>query len=259
VAVNPDDAERMMRWQGIRRDKLHVIAPGVDCQRFRFEPAGRDRLREAWGITKDGNGHPLVLGTAARLSSEKGIDRLIEATAMLRRRGVNLITVVAGEGEARNRLVALAREHNLADVVRFIPFSEDMPAFYSALDVVATTGRTESFGLTLAEGMACERAVVATPTSGSRWQIDHDRNGWQLQSFEPAELADAVLALADDPGRRQRLGQAGRESVERRFSSDTTLDRTLQAMSESRRKPLSTSSSGMIEPAPVAEATEDLA
>ena len=115
-------------------------------------------------------------------------------------------------------------------MMKLVDFVDDMPAFYSALDVFVLGSRTESFGLALAEAMACERAVVATPTSGAHRQIEHHVFGWQLESFEPAELAEALAAFAADADLRDRLGKTGRMSALRRFGIETTLDQTLAAL-----------------------------
>ena len=104
---------------------------------------------------------------------------------------------------------AFADRLGVRDRVLFAGFVDDMPAFYSALDVFALCSVTESFGLALAEAMACERAVVGTPTAGARRQIEHHRTGWQLGSFTPAELADALGTLFDN---REQLAHLGREA-----------------------------------------------
>jgi len=76
--------------------------------------------------------------------------------------------VIAGTGPERAALAALAAARGLNGTVRFVGFVEDMPAFYRGLDAFALASDTESFGLALGEAMACERAVVATPTAGPR-------------------------------------------------------------------------------------------
>ncbi len=228
VTLNAEDRDRIVRWQGVRRDKVFAIPHGVDCQRFRFDSDGRARRRAQWGI--EGASSPLVVGTAGRLSREKGIDLLIEAASLVRQQGVPLLVVIAGQGNERDSLARLAADRGMSDAVRFVSFIDDMPAFYSALDLFVLPSRTESFGLALAEAMACGRAVIATPTSGATGQIRHLDNGWQLDSFEPTEMAKAVVSLAADAERRERMGDRGRQSAARQFSIDLTLERTLRAL-----------------------------
>lgn len=228
ITLNAEDRERIIRWQRVPRRKIHVVPHGVDGQVFRFDHAGRRRWHEQWGINE--GARTLVVGTACRLSTEKGVDLLIEAVARLRDRRIPILAVIAGQGARKESLQKLAARRGVTGLMKFVDFVDDMPAFYSALDVFVLCSRTESFGLALAEAMACARAAVATPTAGARRQIEHQVSGWQLESFEPAELADALAAFSADADLRDRLGKAGRISALRRFGIETTLDKTLFAL-----------------------------
>jgi glycosyltransferase involved in cell wall biosynthesis len=187
------------------------------------------------------------------------MDLLIEATALVRDRGIRMITMIAGQGDDQERLANLVRRRGVADAVRFLGFVEDMPAFYSSLDLFALCSETESFGLALAEAMACERAVIATPTAGASRQIEHLHNGWQLTGFSAQELSDALTCLHRDPTARKWMGQQARETVIRQFSIELTLERTLRALRGPARRPSRLSWPGMNEPPFVHMATEDLA
>ena len=227
VVLNDEDGERIVRWQRVRREKIHVVPHGVDLERFRFDGAGRERLRREWNVTDD---VVPIVGTAGRLVPGKGIERLIEVAARLRDRGINLLLVIAGEGPQRAAGVRLAERLGVAEAVRWAGFVEDMAGYYSALDVFALCSATESFGLAVAEAMACERVVIGTPTAGARRQIEHGRTGWQLEGFGVDELADGLAALLGRRGRFAEMGRRARASVARRFSIDRTLDRTLRAL-----------------------------
>jgi glycosyltransferase involved in cell wall biosynthesis len=259
VTLNAEDRERIIRWQGAARDKIRVIPHGVDCQRFRFDPVGRVKLRRAWGLSGPEPDQSFVVGTAGRLSGEKRVDLLIDATAILRARGIPAVAVIAGDGVERDGLGELARKRAIGGAVKFVSFVEDMPAFYSGLDVFALCSRTESFGLGLAEAMACQRAVVGTPTSGAVRQIDHQISGWQLNGFSPVELADALAAIYRDPDARRRMGSHARASVIRQFSIDLTLERTLRALRGAARERSFLRWPGMDNPRFVAMAAEDAA
>lgn len=259
VALNAEDRERIARWQGVARDKIRVIPHGLDCERFRYHPRLASDMRRVWGIDESHRRRPFIIGTASRLSGEKGVDLLIEATALLRHRGVEVLTVIAGQGPDAEPLAELARQRGVKDAVRFLDFVADMPAFYSALDVFVMPSRTESFGLALAEAMACKRPVVATPTSGSMRQIEHRVTGWQLDTFSPLELATAIATLRRDHDLRNRMHQPARDSVVRQFSIDLTLERTIRALRGAARRQSPLRWPGMDQPPFVTMAAEDLA
>ncbi|MBP7935071.1 MAG: glycosyltransferase family 4 protein [Phycisphaerae bacterium] len=230
VVLNAEDGSRVVRQQGIDHTKIRIVPHGVDLERFTFRAEGRERLRRAWQIGSGGGPAPFLLGTAVRLVTGKGVEPLIEATALLSRRGIAIRLVVAGDGEDRGSMVQLAERRGISDRVTFAGFVADMPAFHSALDGFALCSVTESFGLSLAEAMACERPVIGTPTAGATRQIEDRRTGRLLRTFEPAELADAIADLAEDPVGCATMGRAGRDSVRRQFSIDLTLERTLRAL-----------------------------
>lgn len=230
VVLNAADGGRVVRQQGIDPTRIRVIPHGVDLERFAFEADGRKRLRSGWQIGSDDGDAPFLVGTAGRLVAGKGIEPLIEATALLARRGLAVRLVVAGDGEDRAKMIQLAERLGVRDKVMFTGFVTDMPAFYSALDAFALCSVTESFGLALAEAMACERPVIGTPTAGALRQIEDGRTGRLLRGFDPAELADAIADLIAEPARCGVMGRAGRESVRRQFNIDLTLERTLRAL-----------------------------
>ncbi|MBI4580844.1 MAG: glycosyltransferase family 4 protein [Planctomycetes bacterium] len=258
VTLNEQDRDQVAREHGIRRRRIQVVPHGIDTDRYRFDAGTRERTRTAWSpLTRDatlslldasrpvacqgsnnrtpaGVTEPFIVGTAGRLVEGKGVGILIEAVAMLRRRGVSVTVVIAGEGPQRSALGRLAEELAVGDAVRFAGFVEDMAGFYCGLDVFALCSRTESFGLVLTEAMACERPVVATPTAGARCQIEDGHTGRLLPSFSAAALADGLDELFHRPDYREQLGQRARRHVLREFSIDGTLERTLQLLSPGR-------------------------
>lgn len=123
--------------------------------------------------------------------------------------------------------------------------------FYSDLDAVALTSRNEGTPLSLIEAMACGRAVVATDVGGVRDLLTQEWAGsleGRLFSRSPAPrgllvlagdsdaLALSLIALAENPGLRAMLGDAGREYV---FRSHT-LSRLFEDLDGVYRRVLAT-------------------
>ena len=138
---------------------------------------------------------------AGRLSEEKGVLELAEATAGMAR-------VVVGDGPLRDRF---------ADAVGFIPPAE-LGAFYERAAVVCVPSRREGYGLTAREAMAYGRPVVATDVGGLRDAIEDGVTGVLVPPRDPAALRVALTRLLDDPALRARLGEAARRRAEVAFS-----------------------------------------
>jgi glycosyltransferase involved in cell wall biosynthesis len=149
---------------------------------------------------------------AGRLSPEKGVEELVEAT-----RGLNL--VVAGDGPLRSR-VPQARG--------FVPH-EELQQLYARAAVVACPSRREGFGVACLEAMAHGRPVVATGVGGLRDLVVDGESGLVVPTRDPVALRAALDRLLGDPGLRRRLGSGGRERAQEHFSWDVVTEATVAA------------------------------
>jgi glycosyltransferase involved in cell wall biosynthesis len=152
---------------------------------------------------------------AGRLSEEKGVLELVEAT-----RGMNL--VVAGDGPLRGRVPG-ARG--------FVP-NDELQALYARAAVVACPSRREGFGVACLEAMSHGRPVVATSVGGLRDLVVDGETGIVVPLRDPAALRAALERLLGDPELRRRLGAAGRERAREHFSWDAVTTATLAAYAE---------------------------
>jgi glycosyltransferase involved in cell wall biosynthesis len=159
-------------------------------------------------------GHRVFL-EAARLA-------LREAQASLRFYVVGgpLYRTVASQ-VSREELEALANQLGVRAQVGFVPFQPDPADVYRALDVVVhASTRPEPFGLTIAEAMACGRAVVVSRAGGAAELFTPDVDALGVPPGEAAALAGAIGALAHDPTRRRALGQAARRTATEKLSRE---------------------------------------
>src|SRR4029079_332884 len=122
--------------------------------------------------------HVLFVG---RLSEEKGVDELLEATSGLPR-------VVVGDGPLRDRV---------ADAGGFVPPSE-LGRYYERAAVVVVPSRREGYGMVAREAMAHGRAVVATSVGGLVDAVEDDVTGLLVPPRDPRRLREAMLRLLDD-------------------------------------------------------------
>ncbi|MHC1751365.1 glycosyltransferase family 4 protein [Humidesulfovibrio sp.] len=128
--------------------------------------------------------------------------------------------IVGGVPEA----LAFVRQHGLAGCVEFLPplsTDAELAAFYGALDVLAHANDAgESFGLVIAEAMACGLPVVTHPSEGERDNaqlelVEHGLTGLVAQGAE--QYAGCVRRLFENPREARAMGLAGREKARRFF------------------------------------------
>jgi glycosyltransferase involved in cell wall biosynthesis len=147
------------------------------------------------------------------LNPRKAHDVLLRAAALLAGRGKPFELWIAGDGPERGRLERLAAELGVANRVRFLGELPDAHELLAEAHILAHAARSEGLSNAILEAMAEGVPVVATPVGATPEFIEHERTGLLAAVGCPQSLADALARLLDDPGLRQRLGQAGLERV----------------------------------------------
>jgi UDP-glucose:(heptosyl)LPS alpha-1,3-glucosyltransferase len=202
VAVSDAIAEDVRRHYG-RTENIAVIPPGVDTELFHPARVGalRDTVRGEEGI---GARELAVLFVGSEFR-RKGLDLLIPAI------GPGMRLLVVGRGENHDHYRRLVERCGLAGRVAFAGLSGDVQRWYAAADVLVLPSRSEAFGMSVLEAMACGLPVIVSGNSGVASLIRHGENGYLAK--EPAELAGLLQRLAA-PEERQRLGGAARVTAE---------------------------------------------
>jgi len=221
IANSRHTAELLQRRWGVEVTRIAVLTPGVDTARF--APAPRDEAtRAALGWA----GRTVVL-TVARLQKRKGHDRMIDAVELLRTRFPTLLYAVVGDGEERAALEQRVRRAGLGAHVRFHGAVDDteLLRIYQQCDLFALPNRTadgdfEGFGMVLLEAQACGRAVLTGDSGGTAEAVCAGETGVIVDCTQAEPLANAVAALLQDGGWRERMGAAGRRWVEAGFDFD---------------------------------------
>jgi glycosyltransferase involved in cell wall biosynthesis len=135
---------------------------------------------------------------------------------------------LAGDGDEREELEALAVSAGVADRVDFLGFVEDIPGLLAALDVYVTASRTEGLSMALLEAMASSTAVISTDIEPNAEVVEHGETGLLVGVGDPLQLAGAIAELAADPNRRAELGSAGADHVAERYSMERMFTETWQ-------------------------------
>ncbi|RRJ30327.1 glycosyltransferase [Halocatena pleomorpha] len=183
-----DRADHIITPSKSTRDRLEsrvdgpitVIPNGIDTDRF--APVDTEEFRDRFGLP-DG---PLV-GYTGRHGYEKRLCDILDATEEL-----DVTVVFGGDGPARSKLEA--RAATVDTDVRFLGFldREDLPAFYSTLDVFAFPSPVETEGLVALEANACGTPVVGINAGALAETITAGKTGYH---FEPEDIAGFRQAI----------------------------------------------------------------
>jgi glycosyltransferase involved in cell wall biosynthesis len=177
----------------------------VDPEQF---SAGHDStVRQEFGIP-DGT---VAVGIVARLWPEKNVAMALRGVAALRARG-SAHLVIVGDGPCRPELERLAVDLGLARDVTFLGMRSDVPRVLTALDIVVLTSATETFPLSVLEGMAAGRVVATGVGDVSRIVVD-GQTGYVVSPDDVALFAERLDELISDAVLRAAMGRKGRQRV----------------------------------------------
>ncbi len=222
-------ADRVVVLSDFSREEAEKIAPGVggkivkipggiDPERFSVKTAGG--LRAKYEIPKNA---PLLV-TVRRLVKRMGVDLLIGAMAILRKRGSDAHLLIAGRGAERPALETLAADNKLFDRVRFIGFVPDerLPDLYRGADLmVVPTRAQENFGLPILEAAACGLPVAATPSGSIPELMDIVDSPFLSRDVDAASLAETIEnALRNIREYRLKMREQTAPKIARDYSWD---------------------------------------
>ena len=218
VCVSQCVRDEYLKKEAIRSfsDKVIVVYNGIDIARF-HEPEPGTVNEFLKYKAKD----ELVIGYAGRVSSEKGVEYLVEALQKLRQCGHAYSLWIAGEGPAdyRNMLEEKIKLWDLGKHVKFMGFLKDTAGFMQAIDVFALPCVwQEAFGLVLCEAMACGKPVVTTDLGAQREIVEDGKHGIIVETHSAASLVEAFERFINEPDLIGKMGNMGKESVNKRFT-----------------------------------------
>jgi glycosyltransferase involved in cell wall biosynthesis len=165
-----------------------------------------------------------VVVAAARYDHQKGLDRMVEAWALVVPHHPDWELRVFGSGPLEQELRALIAARGLTDSFRLMGPTGDMEGELLRSSVYALSSRHEGLPMVLTEAMACGVPCVAFDCApGIREIITDGVDGLVVPPNDVPALAKGIRRLIEDETERHRLGTAARESA-RRFELDGVLD-----------------------------------
>jgi glycosyltransferase involved in cell wall biosynthesis len=196
-------------------ERVYMVRNGVDLARFQSVPlptAGQVRIA---GV--------------GSLFPVKRWDRLLGAVLALKRRGLDCLVRIAGDGPLRESLRQRAHDLGLADRVAFIGHTPDIPRLLADTTFLVLTSDNEGCPNAVLEAMACGRAVVATDVGDIPYLVDDGKTGFVVHRADDAALVARMATLISDIELCRQMGEAGRLKAEREFGLDRLVSETLAA------------------------------
>jgi glycosyltransferase involved in cell wall biosynthesis len=209
VPVSRDAAEVARDDDRVPAGRIRVIHNGVTL--------GAAPTRPRAGATGTRAVH------VARLNRIKDQGTLLAAARLVADQRPDFRLDIVGDGPLGDALRAQAAALGLTDMVTFHGMQADVQPFLAAADLFVLSSVSEGIAITLLEAMGAGLPVVATDVGGNREVVVPGVTGTLVPPRDPAAMADAIVAMLDDPAGAAALGRAGRARVEDEFNLARTV------------------------------------
>ena len=213
-------AKEVLKLEGVPEEKIEVIYPGVD--RERFKPGKKtEPFLNKYNIPAN----TFVVLYTGKLVSWKGVHNSIYAASILKKKGIdNFVFAIAGRGAQKENMIKLIKEADVEENFRFLDFVsyDEMPQVYRMADVFVlpsypTMTWQEQFGMVLIEALASGKPVIST-MSGGIPEVLGDA-GILIPSGDYFQLAENILRLMKDDNLRDALGKKALKIAEELYDA----------------------------------------
>jgi len=218
--VVSDSLEKEMIKSGFPTMKLLKIENGVDLNRFKIDLDGKN-FRAIESIPKD----VFAIGIIGRIHPGKGQGILVDAAKKINAQHPDTHYLIIGEeyvtplenlrfkDEIKKKLI----EFGLEEKFHFIGLKNDIENVIAAIDILTLPSKEETFGLSILEGMAMGKAVIASDTGGLKELVEHGRTGLLVSKEDPDALANAILYLIENNEKLLELGKEASITVRTKY------------------------------------------
>ncbi len=196
-----------------------VIENGINLRRFDPDRELSD-IRREFGFADD----DFVVGFIGRVTLQKAPVDFVKSMAIAHAKEPRIKALFVGQGDMDTETKAAIAEQGMEECIHTSPFRNDVPDLLHAVDVFCLPSLWEGLSIALLEAMAMRKALVVTPTDGTKEVVTHQQNGLVVDFGQPEQLAEAYLTYFNHPDVKESYGQEARSIIRQRFDSQRVSD-----------------------------------
>ena len=210
LAVSAITKSIIVHKYGIPADKIEVMHNAIDVESLGVPDYDGATYRYLESLRREGY---TVVSTVTRFTVQKGLTHLIKAAAKASEKYDRLVFLLAGDGEQRDELIALAAELGISDKVFFTGFvrGKQWRDAYNVADIFVMSSVSEPFGLTALEAAHHNSALIISKQSGVGEVLD---SIFRYDFWDTDRLADQMINIATSPA----LSRTLRENIKTEYA-----------------------------------------
>jgi glycosyltransferase involved in cell wall biosynthesis len=217
--------------------EITLIPNGIDTDRFKpmeqNVALAESLSKSALGgvpTAEEGGLNTLVIGFVGELREKKGLKPLLSAYAQVNKNHPAALLIVGEIRQGEDKQVFDEFQNSNPDhriIVTGYVSHNDLPAYYSLMDVFVHPSLRDGMPNAILEAMACELPVIATPVGGIMDVLQDGKNGVAVDVNNPDLLAEKILELQHPPEKGKSLGKSARQTIREKFTLAKELEANL--------------------------------
>lgn len=190
-----------------------VIENGINLTVF--NPILPSTIHDYFRINSD----DFVVAFIGRITTQKSPIDFIDSIALAHHKNKKIKGLIVGEGDLLGKVKDYIIKNKYNEFIQLEKFRKDIPQVLKVIDLFVLPSLWEGLSIALLEAMAMKKAIVTTPTDGTRDIIIDGHNGIIVPFHSPQKLADVYLELFHEPSKRILLGENAFRMIHERFDS----------------------------------------
>ncbi|MCX8151097.1 MAG: glycosyltransferase family 4 protein [Candidatus Bathyarchaeota archaeon] len=231
IAVSEFTRRELVKYYGVKENKIRVIHNGVDTVKFR-PTLDKQKVKAELGF----NPSDIAVLSVGRLYARKGLFTLIESIPEVVRRFKNTKFIISGKGQSgeMQKLLAYAQRLGVKEHIVFTGYYPDrqLPRLYQAADIFAFSTFYEHHPFAVLEALATGLPVVTNRVGGIPETITDGKNGFLCEAFNAEQFSERILYFLEHPTEAQEMGNSARKTIEERFDWRILVKKTMAVYEE---------------------------
>ena len=219
---------------GLLKEKTEVLYPITDTNKFVPLSIDKKKVKKKYKIPRNRR----IILCVQRLDWRSSHLQLINALPRILKKTKKIALVFAG-GKSLSSKISSARDIYQQEVdnlikkfklSRYVFFLgnidyEKLPELYNAAEIVVSTPKMETFGLSITEGMSCGKPILGTRIGGIPLQVKNNVNGFLVKVDDIKSTSEKILKLLSSKKLRRKMGKESLKIIKRKFKTEKGIEK----------------------------------